>query len=123
MEFRPTSMAKIFPFTAYRYSEEAGPLVSLVTQPYDTISPKMRLTYLTQSPYNLLRIILGEAQESDSRSDNAYTRAARRLNEWIERRIFVSDKWPSVFAYLQEFRVPDTGEYLTRKGFIGLGQV
>src|SRR5882672_5061828 len=116
-------MAKIFPFTAYRYSEIAGPLVSLVTQPYDKISPAMRKTYLAQSPYNLVRIILDEPGKSDTPSDNVYTRPAQRLKEWIEGGILVRDKEPSLFAYFQEFRVPDTGEYLTRKGFIGLGQV
>ena len=58
-------MAKIFPFTAYRYSEIAGPLVSVVTQPYDKISPAMRKTYLAQSPYNLVRIILDEPGKSE----------------------------------------------------------
>jgi uncharacterized protein (DUF1015 family) len=105
-------VAKIYPFTPYRYSEIAGPLVSLVTQPYDKISPAMRETYLKQSPYSLVRIILGE-----------YASAAQLLQEWIEGGILVRDKEPSLFAYFQEFRVPDTGEYLVRKGFIGLGQV
>jgi uncharacterized protein (DUF1015 family) len=105
-------MAKVYPFTPYRYSEIAGPLVSLVTQPYDKITPAMREVYLKQSPYNLVRIILGE-----------YSEAARLLKEWIEGGILVRDKEASLFAYFQEFRVPDTGEYLTRKGFIGLGQV
>ena len=105
-------MAKIFPFLPYRYSEIAGPLVSLVTQPYDKITPAMRETYLRQSPYNLVRIILGE-----------YTTAAQLLKDWIEGGILVQDKEPSLFAYFQEFRVPDTGEYLVRKGFIGLGPV
>src|SRR5947207_7480219 len=116
-------MAKIFPFTAYRYTPIAGPLVSLVTQPYDKISPRMRQTYLAQSPYNLVRIILGEPAESDTPGDNVYTRAAQLLKEWIEGGILAPDKGPSLFAYFQEFRVPDTGEYLTRKGFIGLGQI
>ena len=116
-------MAKIFPFTAYRYSEVAGPLVSLVTQPYDKISPKMRDTYLAQSPYNLVRIVLGQPEESDSPSENVYTRAAQYLDDWIKAGVFVRDEDPGLFAYFQEFRVPDTGQYLTRKGFIGLGQV
>ena len=116
-------MAKIFPFKAYRYSEIAGPLVSLVTQPYDKISPAMRKTYLAQSPYNLVRIILDEPGKDDTPSDNVYTRPAKRLKEWVDGGVLVHDKEPSLFAYFQEFRVPDTGEYLTRKGFIGLGQV
>jgi len=116
-------MAKIFPFTAYRYSEIAGPLVSLVTQPYDKISPAMRQKYLAQSPYNLVRIILGELQETDRPLDNVYTRAAAHLREWTQSGVLVRDLEPSLFAYFQEFRVPDSGEYLVRKGFIGLGQV
>src|SRR3989442_7650323 len=116
-------MAKIFPFRAYRYSEAAGPLVSLVTQPYDKISPAMRRTYLAQSPYNLVRIILGEPQATDTPTENVYTRAAQHLRDWIEGGILVREEEPSLFAYFQEFRVPDTGQYLVRKGFIGLGQV
>ena len=116
-------MSKIFPFTPFRYSEAAGPLVSVVTQPYDKISPAMREKYLAQSPHNLVRIILGEPEQTDSPSNNVYTRAAQHLREWIEGGIFVQDKEPSLFAYFQEFRVPDTGQYLVRKGFIGLGQV
>src|SRR4051794_21276729 len=113
-------MAKIFPFQSYRYSEIAGPLVSLVTQPYDKISPSMRKTYLAQSPYNLVRVILGESSAADSPSDNVYTRAAQSLRDWIEGGILVQDQEPSLFAYFQRFRVPDTGEFLERKGFIGL---
>src|SRR6476659_4911263 len=116
-------MAKIFPFNAYRYSESAGPLVSLVTQPYDKISPAMRQTYLAQSPYNLVRVILGGSRQSDTPSENVYTRAAAQLSEWIESGILTRDEDSALFAYFQEFRVPDTGEYLTRKGFIALGQL
>jgi uncharacterized protein (DUF1015 family) len=116
-------MAKIFPFTPYRYSEIAGPLVSLVTQPYDKITPAMRKTYLAQSPYNLVRVILGEPRDNDNASDNVYTRAAQHLRDWIAGGVLVREREPSLFAYFQEFRVPDTGEYLTRKGFIALGQI
>jgi uncharacterized protein (DUF1015 family) len=116
-------MAKIFPFTPYRYSEIAGPLVSLVTQPYDKITPAMRRTYLAQSPYNLVRVILCESQPSDSPPDNVYTRAAECLREWIAGGALARDPEPGLYAYFQQFRVPDTGEYLTRQGFIGLGQL
>src|SRR5215831_11591840 len=109
-------MAKIFPFNAYRYSELAGPAVSLVTQPYDKISPAMRKTYLAQSPHNLVRVILNEPEPGDSPTSNVYTRAAHHLEDWISSGILKQDQEPSLFAYFQEFRVPDTGEYLTRKG-------
>jgi uncharacterized protein (DUF1015 family) len=116
-------MAKIFPFQPYRYTEKAGPLASLVTQPFDKISPEMRARYLSLSPYNLVRVILGERFPSDSDADNVYTRAARFLNGWISSGILAQDAEPALFACFQEFSCPDTGERLLRKGFIGLGAV
>ena len=116
-------MAKIFPFHPYRYSEAAGPLVSIVTQPYDKISPAMRANYLRQSPYNLVRIILGESTPADTPANNVYTRAAGYLRDWIESGVLQREAEPSLYAYFQEFRVPDSGELLMRKGFIGLGAV
>jgi uncharacterized protein (DUF1015 family) len=101
----------------------AGPLAGLVTQPYDKISPEMRTRYLALSPYNLVRIILGERLESDTAADNVYTRAAGYLNDWMARGVLVREPEPCLFAYFQDFCVPDTGERLSRRGFIGLGAV
>ena len=67
-------MADIFPFQPYRYTDAAGRLADLVTQPYDKISPEMRARYLSLNPYNLVRIILGERQPSDNSTANVYTR-------------------------------------------------
>ena len=116
-------MARIYPFQPYRYTEKAGPLANLVTQPYDKISPAMRNRYLSLSPYNLVRIILGERLPSDSGHDNVYRRASRFLNDWIANGILARDPEPGVFPYFQEFTSPDTGERLVRKGFIALGAV
>ncbi len=116
-------MARIFPFKPYRYSAKAGPIANLVTEPYDKISPAMQARYLALSPYNLVRIILGERTPSDSESDNPYTRAAGLLNDWIGSGILEHEGEPSIYAYFQQFTVPDTGQTLERKGFIGLGAV
>jgi uncharacterized protein (DUF1015 family) len=116
-------VARIYPFQPYRYTEKAGPLGNLVTQPYDKISLAMRDRYLALSPYNLVRVILGERQPTDTTADNVYTRAAGHLNQWISSGIVARDLEPCVFPYYQEFTVPDTGERLVRKGFIALGAV
>ena len=116
-------MAKISPFQPYRYSSDAGPLEALVTQPYDKITPQMRTRYLALSPYNLVRMILGERFDADCTENNVYTRAAAHLDDWIARGVLIKEAEPAVFAYFQEFSVPDTGERLVRKGFIGLGAV
>ena len=116
-------MADIFPFQPYRYAAAAGPLADLVTQPYDKISPEMRARYLSLNPHNLVRIILGERQTSDNAKANVYTRAAGYLNDWIARGVLAREPEPCLFAYFQDFSVPDTGERLSRRGFIGLGAV
>ena len=116
-------MAQIYAFQPYRYTEKAGPPENLLTQPYDKITPAMRSRYLALSPYNLVRVILGERTPADTESNNVYTRAAAHLNEWIGAGILARDREPGVFPYFQEFTVPDTGERLVRKGFIAVGAV
>jgi uncharacterized protein (DUF1015 family) len=116
-------LANIYPFQPYRYTGKAGSLQTLVTQPYDKISPAMRSRYLSENPYNLVRVVLGEHKPDDSETDNVYTRATRFMEEWIAGGILAQDSEPGVFPYFQEFVVPDTGERLVRKGFIALGAV
>jgi len=116
-------VARIYPFQPLRYSAKAGPLDRLVTQPYDKISPVMQARYLSLSPYNLVRVILGERRPDDTETHNVYTRAAACLNDWIASGILVRDAEPGIFPYFQEFTVPDTGDRLVRKGFIALGAV
>lgn len=116
-------MARVFPFRAYRYSELAGPLENLATQPYDKITPQMQARYLSLSPHNVVRIILGPRLASDSQAANAYTRARRYFDGWLAAGILVADPKPCLYAYFQEFTDPDSGERLLRKGFIGLGAV
>ncbi len=116
-------MARIFPFQPYRYSANAGPIENLVTQPYDKISPDMQARYRSLSPYNLVRIILGERLPTDNQSDNVYTRAAGLLRDWIGSGILEHESEPSVYAYFQRFTAPDTGQVLERRGFSGLGAV
>jgi uncharacterized protein (DUF1015 family) len=96
---------------------------NLVTQPYDKISPAMRTRYLSLSPYNLVRVILGEKSDADSDTDNVYTRASAFLNKWIETGILQREVSPSLYAYYQRFADPDSGQTMERKGFIGLGPV
>src|SRR5579862_6113424 len=94
----------------------------------------MQQKYLAASPYNLVRVILGERSASDSDKDNVYTRAAKHLDnvytraakhldDWIGEGVLSQDAKPGFYAYFQEFDVPDTGERATRMGFIGLGKV
>ena len=116
-------MALVKPFQPYRYSAQAGDPATLITQPYDKISPQMQARYLAANQYNLVRVILGERRASDTAADNVYTRSARYFEDWIRRGILAQDPAPGFYPYFQDFEVPDSGERLTRKGFIGLGKL
>jgi len=116
-------LATIKPFQPYRYTSKAGDPANLLTQPYDKINPAMQAKYLAASPYNLVRIILGERHADDNPSDNVYTRAAKHLEDWIREGILAQDPKPGFYAYFQDFAVPDTTERAARMGFIGIGKV
>jgi uncharacterized protein (DUF1015 family) len=116
-------LATIKPFQPYRYTAKAGDPARLLTQPYDKINPAMQAAYIAASPYNLVRVILGERFDADNASDNVYTRAAKHLNDWIRDGILAQDSAPGIYAYFQEFDVPDTGERAVRMGFIGIGKI
>src|SRR5678815_831380 len=105
-------MARIRPFRPLRYTAAAGPLESLVTQPYDTIPPELAAQYRAANPYNLVHLIL---------PGQDYAGAALRFREWIRDGILARDAAPAFYVYEQHFRLPETGEPLVRRGFIGLG--
>ena len=83
----------------------------------------MQARYLSLSPYNLVRIILGEKYPSDTDRENVYTRAAACLSAWTSNGILEQEKEPSLFAYYQQFTIPDTGQKVERKSFIGLSDL
>jgi uncharacterized protein (DUF1015 family) len=115
-------MAEIHPFRALHYDpsriEELG---SVVTQPYDKISPEMQTRYYASSPFNLVRVIRGHSHSDDDFQDNVYVRAARYFQQWIEDRILVSEAQPALYRYDQEHEVPGRPENKkVRRGFIAL---
>jgi len=118
-------MADILPFRALRYDLSKVKAGEVMTQPYDKITPAMQDQYYAASPYNLVRIILGKSQSSDSDKENVYTRAAASLRQWQAEGILKADPEPSLYVYVQRFKVPGDpgGAELERRGFIALGRV
>jgi uncharacterized protein (DUF1015 family) len=116
-------MAEIFPFRALRYDPHQVKLGDVVTQPYDKITEAMQARYYELSPHNLVRIILGRRQDTDSSSFNAYTRAAEYLHDWRSGGILKQDAEPSVYLYSQTFNVPGKRELAERHGLIALGRL
>jgi uncharacterized protein (DUF1015 family) len=116
-------MAIISPFQAWRYAPERVPTTQVVTQPYDKITPAMQKRYYQASPFNLVRIILGERRQEDGCQQNVYTRASASFREWRGNGILRQDAQPSIYRYLQKFTVPDSKMSAERQGYIALGQL
>jgi uncharacterized protein (DUF1015 family) len=83
----------------------------------------MQKRYYEASPFNLVRIILGQHQPADDERDNVYTRASASFREWRSTGILRHDAQPSLYRYLQKFAVPGSKTQAERKGYIALGQL
>jgi uncharacterized protein (DUF1015 family) len=116
-------MAEIQPFRAYRYDTNRVALKDVLTQPYDKISPEMQERYYSASPYNLITIEKGRVLPGDAEGNNVYTRAAKKVDQWIAEKVLAQDVNPSIYIYSQEFLVPGTQTRRVRIGFIALGRV
>jgi uncharacterized protein (DUF1015 family) len=116
-------MARLYPFRALRYDPTRVNMTDVVTQPYDKISPDMQERYYELSPYNLIRVILGQHQPNDTDSENVYTRAAATLSDWRAKGILKEESEPALYGYSQTYTVPGTEEVRERRGFIALGQL
>ena len=114
---------QIYPFRALRYNTGKVELSDVVTQPYDKISPAMQEAYYKRSPYNLIRVILGKREATDTEAENVYTRAAASLTEWRSEGVLQEEREPALFGYAQRYTVPGTGEVRERRGLICLGHL
>jgi len=110
-------MAEIHPFKGLRYDPEKVSIETVVTQPYDKITPEMQAAYYDASPYNVVRLILGREEAGDDGS-NKYTRAAGFLGQWMEQEIIVEDALPAIYASTQSFDLG--GRTVRRRGFVAL---
>ena len=116
-------MAHVTAFRALRYDPARVPIAEVVTQPYDKITPEMQDRYYQDSPYNLVKIILGKRTANDGPEDNPYTRAASFYQQWRKEGVFLQEQQPSVYTYSQRFTPPGGGAERERRGFIALGKI
>lgn len=110
-------MADVQPFRGLRYNvERAGDISSVISPPYDVISPEEQRLYHQQSPYNVVRLELGEDRPADSPQSNRYTRAADTFRKWLEGNILVRDQVPAF--YVLEHRFMYRGALKSRWGLV-----
>ncbi len=109
-------------FKAYRFNKAVvGNDGDCIAPPYDVINAEQQDQLYAKNDFNMVRIIKGKETDSDSESNNKYTRAAQSLNRWIEQGALKKDEKDTIYAYVQNFTA--AGENFTRSGFIALGKL
>ena len=115
-------MAEIAPLTPLRYDlgRLSGGLASVLSPPYDVISPAERAALAARDPHNVVRLIL-----PDGEGDTKYARAAELLGQWRADGVLVRDSEPSFYRFDQTFLPPGAvgARAITRRGFLALVRV
>ncbi len=115
-------MARIIPFKGLRYDEKkVGGLQNVVTPPYDIISGEQQKGYYDKHQNSVIRLEYGMQYDTDTDSDNRYTRAATCLNEWLGEGVLKFEDEESLYLYEQKFSY--MGQELTYRGFLTLTQL
>ncbi|HUW61191.1 MAG TPA: DUF1015 domain-containing protein [Candidatus Bathyarchaeia archaeon] len=116
-------MLEIKGFRGFRFDlESVGSLDSVITPPYDVISPEQRETLAGRSPFSMVHLILPQAESASPSGLNRYQVAARRLDAWIARGVLRQDPQESLYLLRQTFRDDQGAEHI-RRGFLGVARI
>lgn len=97
-------MANIQPFRGLRYiTKQVGDIASVISPPYDIISPEEQRFYYQQSPYNVVRVEFGEEYPSDSLESNKYIRASNTLKRWLDEGILFREPCLAFYIFEHHF--------------------
>lgn len=112
-------MVNIVPFKGYRFNPEKICNPGMVmAPPYDKISRSEQDELYKRNEYNIVRLNKGIRYETDNDLENCFTRSAKMLREWIDKKIFVAEK--EAAFYLYEQRVIYKNATYANLGLVGL---
>lgn len=103
-------MAEIKTFSALRFTEKAGDIAAVCCPPYDIISEQEKKEFLTQNPYNIIRLELPGQEAAD------YEKANKVFKEWQKDGILATDDKEALYIYEERFSVK--GIEYAFKGFV-----
>ncbi len=111
---------QIAPFRALRFAAEvAGRPEEWVAPPYDIIAPAEHRALLERSPWNIVRLTLGE--QPGKKED--YAARAARLIDWKKRGVLREDDSPALWIYGCDYTVPGTSKRARFRGLATLGRL
>ncbi|MGB2940651.1 MAG: DUF1015 domain-containing protein [Candidatus Dormiibacterota bacterium] len=111
-------MADVQPFRGVTYDPERVDLASVLSPPYDVISPEQQEAYYGRDPHNVVRIVLNR-EEGDGR----YAAAAKDLQSWLADGVLRQDEQPALYVHRHTFASPDGGGRISRTGLIAAVRV
>jgi len=112
-------MASIIPFKGISYNPDiVDNLSDVMTPPYDVISEKARQSYYERHPYNIIRLILGYAAESDIHHRRWHAKASETFTAWLKGGVLKQDSRPAF--YLTSLEFSSAGRPIARYGLIAL---
>lgn len=103
---------ELTPFRGLRYDpDRVGSLAAVTSPPYDVVVRPDGLHHLQSAdPYNIVRLILPEADTPEARN----AQAAETLNRWRAQGILTADPEPGLYVYEQR-----DDEGMLQRGLIG----
>lgn len=122
--YRECEMATIKSFKGWFYNPERfNDWATLTAPPYDVISPAEQDVLYNNSPYNVIRLILGRKKMGDSDWDNRYTRTADVLKRWVSSDVLVRADSPGMILTSLSYDPGDGSGRKTRWGLIALVRI
>lgn len=110
-------MARIKPFRGIRYNPDRFPsLADVVSPPYDVISPSTQTALHARSPFNVVRMELGQAHPDDDTENTPHSRAGDFLRRWLAEGILIQEDRPAL--YLTATTFPTADAEITRWGLM-----
>lgn len=114
-------MANIIPFRGIRYDVSgSSKLGKVMAPPYDVISTQQKKELQASSPWNVIRLIVGNPSHETHRPAD-YKNAKKHFTQWRKQQVLVRDMAPAVYVYQQIFKVH--GKQYRRTGFVALSQL
>ncbi len=101
-------MAQIKPLRGITYNLSKVDLADVTTPPYDIINTQAQTGYYDKSPHNMIRLDLGRKYDSDSDTENRYTRAAALYDDWRNENILVQAPEKTIYVYRQTYELDKT---------------
>ncbi|MFD5058920.1 DUF1015 domain-containing protein [Streptomyces sp. NPDC058394] len=102
---------RLIPFRGLRYvPERVGSLAAVTSPPYDVVVRPDGLHHLESAdPYNIVRLILPQADTAAARNEQA----AETLNRWLDEGILAPEPEPALYVYEQR------NDEILQRGIVG----